>query len=265
LHRPVPNDRLVLLRALRASRASEASDRRLRNDKCSPTARRPDRVPRTLVKVDVDDSSLGHPHARADTDTGVESNARLTGGTAAALLVLFGIEGYTVLSVRSLLSMHVFVGMLLVPPVLLKIGSTGWRFVRYYRGAPAYRRKGPPPAVLRLLGPAVVVLTVLLLASGIALVLGPHAWRDRLLFVHKASFVLWLGVMTIHVLGHLLETARLAPRDWVRRSRRDVAGAGARQWALVASLALGAVLGAALLPSANRYLNHLHGFPGGFH
>ena len=66
--------------------------------------------------------------------------------------------------------------------MLLKIGSTGWRFVRYYRGSPAYRRKGPPPVLLRLLGPAVVILTVVLLASGVALVVGPHSLRHTLLF-----------------------------------------------------------------------------------
>lgn len=66
------------------------------------------------------------------------------------------------LSVRSLLSAHVFIGMILVPPVILKIASTGWRFVRYYKGDPAYLRKGHPHVVLRLLGPAVVILTVVL-------------------------------------------------------------------------------------------------------
>jgi hypothetical protein len=39
----------------------------------------------------------------------------------------------------------VFIGMVLVPPVLLKVDSTGWRFARYYRGAPAYRRNRLAP------------------------------------------------------------------------------------------------------------------------
>ena len=143
--------------------------------------------------------------------------------------------------------------MLLIPPVLLKIGSTGWRFVRYYRGSPAYRRKGPPPALLRLLGPVVVILTVVLLASGVALVVGPHSLRHTLLLMHKASFVLWFGAMTIHVVGHLVETARLAPKDWAHRTRHDVAGATARQWALAASLVAGVVLGVVMLGPAAHY------------
>jgi len=137
--------------------------------------------------------------------------------------------------------------MLLVPPVLVKIGSTSYRFVRYYLGDPAYRRKGPPPLVLRLLGPFVVVLTVVVLASGVALLLVPPSQRGGLLLMHKAGFVLWFGAMALHVLGHLLDTARLAPRDWMRRTRRDVVGAGARRWALVSSVAAGAVLGVAFL------------------
>ena len=80
--------------------------------------------------------------------------------------------------VRDLISMHVFVGMLLVPFVTVKIASTGYRFVRYYRGDVAYTRKGPPPLPLRLLGPVVVVTTIALLGTGVAalLVRGQGSW-----------------------------------------------------------------------------------------
>ena len=187
------------------------------------------------------------PSAAARGDAGVEGNARLTASSAAVLVVLLAAEGVTVLSVRGLLAPHVFIGMLLIPPVVLKIGSTGYRFLRYYRHAPAYRRKGPPPALLRLLGPFVVVSTVVVLLSGVALLYIGSGWRDRMLQLHKASFVLWFGAMTLHVLGHLAETARVAPRDWVRRSARDVSGAGARRWLLVVAVALGCLLGVAVL------------------
>jgi hypothetical protein len=122
------------------------------------------------------------------------------------------------------------------------MGSTLWRFARYYGGALEYRRKGPPPPLLRLLSPVVIVLTVAVFGTGVALMLGPLSWRSELLLLHKASFIAWLAVMSLHVLGHLLDTARLAPRDWLRRTRRQIDGAGTRQWALAASLALGLVL-----------------------
>ena len=192
------------------------------------------------------------------TDEGVESNARLTASNAVVLLMLLAAEGVTILRVRQLLSPHVFFGMLLIPPVLLKVGSTGYRFARYYLGAPGYRRKGPPPALLRLLGPVVVILTVMLLASGVALLLASPAWSRQLLFVHKASFVLWFFAMTVHVLGHLAETARVAPRDWLRRTRRDVRGAGGRQWLIAASLVAGVLLGLAVLGRVGPWLASTH-------
>lgn len=183
------------------------------------------------------------PALSGPVDEGVESNSRLTSMTAAVLLVLLAAEGLTIVAVRQLINYHVFLGMLIVPPVALKIASTGWRFARYYSGSPAYRRKGPPHAILRLLGPFVVVLSVVLLGSGIALIALPESWHPRMLQLHQASFVLWFGAMTIHVLGHIVETARLAPLDLARRTRRDVAGAGARTWALVLAVAAGVVLG----------------------
>jgi hypothetical protein len=200
-------------------------------------------------------SRTGAP--RPAEDVGVESNARLTGTTAVILLVLLAIEGVTILGVRSHLTLHVFVGMLLIPPVLVKIGSTTWRFYRYYTGTPAYRKKGPPHPILRLLGPVVVVLTVILFASGVLLILTPGALGGQLLFFHKASFVLWFGAMTVHVVGHAVETARLAPLDYGRRTRAEVGGASTRQWMLAASLVAGALLGVVMLnPTTTYQTNH---------
>ena len=198
-----------------------------------------------------DAQPLPRPHRRR---SGVEANARLTASIAAVLFVLLAAEGVTVLQIRPLLTPHVFIGMLLVPPVLLKMGSTMWRFGRYYLGSPDYRRKGPPPPLLRLLGPVVVALTLAVFATGIVLLLGPSSLRSQMLLLHKASFVVWLGAMTLHVLGHLLDTARLAPRDWLRRTRRQVDGAGLRQWAIAVSLALGLVLAVVVVPRVGPWL-----------
>jgi hypothetical protein len=196
--------------------------------------------------------------ARSETDSRqgrlrVEGNARLTAGTAVVLLVLLAVEGVTVLQIHQLLTLHVVVGLLLVPPVLLKMASTTWRFAHYYRGDAAYREKGPPHPVLRVLGPFVVVLTVILFASGTALLLAPNGLGGRLLLIHKASFVLWLAVTAVHVLGHLVETGRLAPRDWMHHTRRRVPHAGVRQLSIAASLVIGAVLAVALVGHVNTY------------
>ena len=75
--------------------------------------------------------------AERRSDAGVAANARLTASNAVVLLVLLAAEGVTILRVRELLTPHVFIGVVLILPVLLKVASTGWRFTRYYRGAPA--------------------------------------------------------------------------------------------------------------------------------
>ncbi len=189
---------------------------------------------------------------------GVQANARLTGSTAAVLLVLLAAEGVTILRIGPLLSAHVFIGMMLIPPVLLKAGSTLYRFTKYYLGAPAYREKGPPAWLLRALGPLVVVLSLTVLASGVALLFCSGTLRQDVLLLHKASFVIWFGVMALHVLGHARDTARLAPLDWYGRTRRQVAGAGLRQWTIAAALAVGFMLGALFLGRASQFFVPAH-------
>ncbi|MBO0837509.1 MAG: hypothetical protein J2P28_18650 [Actinobacteria bacterium] len=176
----------------------------------------------------------------------VEGNARLTGLAAVVLLVLLAAEGFTVLRIGRLLSPHIFIGILLVPLVVLKLGSTGYRFVRYYTGDSDYRRAGPPSPLLRLVGPVVVLSTVVLFASGIELWL--FGARFGLLWVtaHKLGFVVWFCAMTVHVLGHLERAPRLALRD-LRPSSR-LRGAVSRRSALGAALLLGVVLALASLP-----------------
>jgi hypothetical protein len=177
----------------------------------------------------------------ADPADRVEANSRITGSMGAVLLVALAAEGATVvLHVRGELSAHVFIGMLLVPPVLVKLASTGYRIVRYYRGDSRFVARGAPPLLLRVLGPFVALTTVAVIATGLLdLLLGPSGPLGAL---HKLSFVLWFAAMTIHVLGHLVETPRLAIADWRRRAQA-VPGASSRRLLVIATLVAGALLG----------------------
>ena len=162
-------------------------------------------------------------------------------------MFLLAAEGVTVPFVKPLLSAHVFIGAMLVPPVALKLVSTGYRFARYYTGDPRYRAAGPSAPLLRADGPVVVTTSVALLASGIALVAVGPGQAHALLAIHKASFVVWFAAMTVHVIGHLLRAPALALAD-LRRSPssdgRDVAGTALRHWLIVASLVAGIAIGA---------------------
>jgi hypothetical protein len=187
---------------------------------------------------------------------GVAGNSRITGMVGAVLLVLLAAEGATIPFIGGLLGPHIFIGMLLVPPVALKVGSTGYRFVQYYRGTYAYKRKGPPALYLRVLGPLVVVSSVALLGTGVALLVGGPP-SHSLVFLHKLSFFVWVGAMTVHVLGHLLELPKLALPDWRRRGGREaeLAGAGMRIALLGTSLVAGLVLALATISVASPWLS----------
>jgi hypothetical protein len=190
--------------------------------------------------------TMPRKHAAPPAGGGADGNERLTAATGAILLVLLAAEGVTILRIHRLLTAHFFIGMLLLGPVALKVISTSYRFFRYYKGAPDYRRKGPPAPLLRLLGPFVLATSLAVLGTGVALAFaGPGAgpW----LFLHKATFVLWFGVMTIHVLAYLPRLPRLIGPDvgvgpGLGRARVVLAGRPARWLLLAASIAGGLVI-----------------------
>ena len=198
---------------------------------------------------DVIAEAVGHSHrddAVLPRTGGPAGNAVLTAWTGLVLLGLSLAELVTLLSVHRLIGWHIVIGTLLVPPALLKTASVGWRIVRYYGGNAVYRKAGPPPMLLRLLGPGVVLATLGVLASGLVLVaLGPESSRaewisvlgHRLDYVtvHKGFFAVWLVLTGLHVL------ARIGPALWLTVARRgrfsSVPGGGGRIAAILLSLA----------------------------
>jgi hypothetical protein len=174
---------------------------------------------------------------------GSRGNEQLTAIVATLLLVLLAAEGATLLSIRSLLTVHAFVGMLLIPPIALKLASTGWRLSRYYLGGAEYVRRGPPHPFLRaVVAPVVVVSTIVLFATGVALlVLGQT--EGTLVGLHKASFVVWFGAMSLHVLTRAL---RVVPALRLR-----LPGSALRLAVASATLVAGLCVAALTLPAAD--------------
>jgi hypothetical protein len=196
---------------------------------------------------------------------GVDGNERLTAATAVVLVVLLAALGITILAIGPLIWWHVLLGMLLIPPVLLKLGSTGWRVLRYYGGAVEYVRRGPPLLLLRLLAPLVVASTLAVFATGVALLaLGPGG--GIVVGLHKASFVVWLVVTAVHVLAHLRPIPGLVVADWRRRaipSERRVPGTAWRQLLLAGTIVAGAVLAVATVRYAQPWVHWFAGSGGG--
>lgn len=207
------------------------------------------------VVTDFVDEAVGRGH-RADPALprtgGPAGNARLTAWTGVLLLALFLAELVTLLDVRSLIGWHIAIGVLLIPPALLKTATTGWRIARYYAGNAPYRTAGPPPLALRVLGPLVVASTLAVLGTGVVVLLvDPATARDPwltvgrnpvdLLTLHKAAFVVWAVATGLHTLGRLVPAARLT----VVRGGAAVAGRASR--AATIALAVAASVLAVLL------------------
>jgi hypothetical protein len=193
---------------------------------------------------------------------GAEGNERLTAMTGSVLLVLLLVECYTILRIDHLLTLHVFLGMLLLGPVTLKAGLVLYRFARYYTGSGPYRRKGPPALLLRLIGPVIMLLTACVFGSGIMLaVVGPSydGSGSDWLTIHRISFIAWAFFITIHVLAYVWRLPRLlaaeargtaeaggtAPEGQTgpaRRAMQVLGGRGPRLALLLASLLAGLVI-----------------------
>lgn len=185
-----------------------------------------------------DTARLAPQHRRPVPAPGVEGNEKLTAMTGALLLVGFAVEGLTIVEIHRLLFWHFLLGLVLIGPVLLKIASTVYRFVRYYSHSAPYVSKGPPSPVLRVLGPLVILTSVAVLGTGVMLAVAGRG--GQWMFLHKASFVLWFGVMTVHVLNYAPRLPRLLGARTEYGGRAVTVPGGAARWLLLAaSLAVG--------------------------
>jgi hypothetical protein len=184
-------------------------------------------------------------------DTGVLANERITSLTGALLIVLLVMMGVTVLSVRKLLPEHFLLGFVLIPPLLLKMASTGYRFARYYTRNPSYRRAGPPRLLLRLIAPVVLISTLVLFATGVELWLFGLRFGSIWIEAHKLSFMVWVPATAIHVLAHLARTGEVAAEELTSGA---VDRTVTRRSLVVGSLLAGIVLAVATLTYQSPFI-----------
>ncbi len=179
-------------------------------------------------------------------------NELLTSAVSVVLVVLLAAEGVTVVDLHPLVDEHMFIGLVLIPPLLVKLGSVGYRFVRYYTGSRPYTAKGPPRLLLRVLAPVLVAATCVLFASGVLLLSAGHRNRS-LLQIHQLSAIVWVAVFAVHFLAYLPRVAR-SLGSALGATREDVVpGAGLRNLLLASATDGGVALAIALLPAIDRW------------
>lgn len=188
--------------------------------------------------------------AHEASNRGVVGNERLTALVGAPLLVLIVVELVTTARLRTLVSAHVFFGVFLVGPLLVKLGSTGYRFARYYTRALAYVRRGPPRLVLRALAPLLVATTVVLIGSGIGLVVVGPGQVGLMFRLHAVSALLWIPLLAIHAVAYFPRVPRLVADDWRTSTATSAKGRALRLGVNVGALLAGLIAALLLLPVA---------------
>jgi hypothetical protein len=186
-------------------------------------------------------------------------NERLTAAVGLLLLVPILIEVATILlGVHTFMSVHVFVGLALIPPVLLKLGSTAWRFVRYYTRSRPYVALGPPQIAMRMLAPLFVAATLVLFGSGVAMGLVHGQALDWARRLHGPASVIWLSLLGLHVLVYFTRAVRRTVEDAAPEQRGRARGAGVRGLALAAAIVSGVVIAAAAVPAQHHWIDIRH-------
>lgn len=183
---------------------------------------------------------------------GTRGNELLTSSIAVLLIALLAAEGVTILNLGGLVDEHMFIGLVLIPPVVLKLASVGYRLVRYYTGARAYTAKGAPRLPLRLLAPVLVAATIVLLTSGVLMLAAGHRSRS-LLQVHQLSAIVWATVFAVHVLAYLPRVVRSLVGALRATRENAVPGAGTRRLLVAGATGGGMVLAVALLPAIHSW------------
>ncbi|HET9780852.1 MAG TPA: hypothetical protein VFR33_03650 [Candidatus Dormibacteraeota bacterium] len=184
--------------------------------------------------------------------TDPEGNDRLTSLSGALLFLLLFLIAITVLRVRALLPQHLFLGFALIPPLGLKMFSTGWRFVRYYAGDAAYRRAGPPELLQRLIAPVLVLSTIAVFVTGLELWLFGLRYGSIWLGAHKLSFLIWLPFIGIHALSYINKSTQAVAGELSSRGSRE--SAFTRRSLVIGSLVAGIALALASLLYASPFV-----------
>lgn len=183
---------------------------------------------------------------------GSRGNEVLTSIDAALLVTLIAVQLVTVLALGSMIRVHLFVGVVLLGPVALKLGATGYRFARYYTGSSEYRQKGPPQLLLRALGPVFVAATFGLFASGVVMLV-EGSGEGFAHGVHAASFWIWMACLIVHVGLHTREVLDSLRSEWLKRARVRIAGAELRAMLVLSSVLGGVLVALALISYITGY------------
>lgn len=198
---------------------------------------------------------MSYQYTRPNKRNAVVRNERMTSMAGIVLFVLIVIELVITANLHELITVHIFVGVLLSGPLVVKMCSTGYRFFRYYSGSSVFVQKGPPNIWLRLLGPLLIFDTILVFVSGFGLALVGPAHMGLYFKVHAASVALWLPLVSVHVYAHIRRAIQAIASDWSSRPKERVSGRSGRLSVNLFALIVGTVAAIFMVPVSAPWNN----------
>jgi hypothetical protein len=176
------------------------------------------------------------PHPKGTSP--VASNLILTSHAGFVILLLLLLLYFTGLEFSPLRGVHFALGFALIPILLVKLGSTGWRAVNYYFDRDPYRTAGPPWLLPRIMAVPLTAAAVLATISGVVLWAAgtdQGAWAR----VHIYSVISLAVIVVVHLAIYTRKAFRASTRSLeepktTRQERIMV-------WALLVALVAGSL------------------------
>ena len=175
------------------------------------------------------------PHPRRSLP--VAGNLILTSHAGLVILFLLVLLYFTGLEFAPLRGVHVGLGFALIPILLVKLGSSGWRAVNYYFDRDPYRAAGPPWLLPRIMAIPLTLCAVVATISGVVLwAMGTDrgAWAT----VHIYSVISLAVVVVVHLAIYTRKAFRTSTRslEQPKTTREE----RVMVWALLVALVVGA-------------------------
>jgi Domain of unknown function (DUF4405) len=174
------------------------------------------------------------PHPKRSVP--VAGNLILTSHAGLVILFFLILLYFTGLEFAPLRGVHFGLGFALIPILLVKLGSTGWRAVNYYFDRDPYRAAGPPWLLPRIMALPLTAFAVAATISGVVL-WATGTDRGTWATIHIYSVIALAVVVVVHLAIYTRKAFRASSRSL--EETRTTQQERIMVWALLVALVVG--------------------------
>jgi hypothetical protein len=166
----------------------------------------------------------------------VAGNLILTSHAGLVILFFLVLLYFTGLEFAPLRGVHFGLGFALIPILLVKLGSTGWRAVNYYFDRDPYRAAGPPWLLPRIMALPLTLCAIAATISGVVL-WAEGTDRGTWATVHIYSVISLAVVVVVHLVIYTRKAYRASTRSL--EETKTTKQERVMVWALLVALVVG--------------------------